>query len=159
MSAKKPRGPVEQRFWAKVDKTGPCWEWTGAKDRRGYGRFGKPRGNGTWIAPRLAWTLSVGPVPDGLFVCHHCDNPGCVRPDHLFVGTNADNMRDCIKKGRQAHNRGEKCGRAKLTANAVIEIHRLTASGESQKNIAAMLGVDPSAVSRVVHKKRWSHVG
>lgn len=90
--------PAERRFWAKTDRSGECWLWTGAKNPAGYGSFSM---NGTNdMAHRTSWTLTYGPIPEGMFVCHHCDNPPCVRPDHLFLGTALDNMLDKVAKGR-----------------------------------------------------------
>ena len=87
-------------FWAKVDKSGECWTWTGARDPRGYGRLG--RGRKTLFAHRFSWEEENGPIPNGLFVCHSCDNPACVRPSHLFLGTQKDNIRDMMSKNRGA---------------------------------------------------------
>jgi len=86
------------RFWAKVQKTENCWLWLGELVGNGYGRFYIH--NGIFVAHRMSWIIHNGPIPNGLFVCHHCDNPPCVRPDHLFLGTNSDNMKDCAAKGR-----------------------------------------------------------
>jgi hypothetical protein len=97
---------VKQNFWNHVNKTEGCWEWTGALNRMGYGTLSTHPGRMT--AHRVAWELVVGPIPSGLFVCHHCDNRKCVRPDHLFVGTAADNMADMVAKDRQA--KGDKQG-------------------------------------------------
>lgn len=94
-----PVPPIEERFWAKVNKTETCWLWTGAKQRLGYGHISI--GNDRFTsAHRLAYELANGPIPDGLFACHRCDNPACVRPDHLFLGTQQDNLRDAWRKGR-----------------------------------------------------------
>lgn len=84
-------------FWACADCAGAgCWEWSGLRSARGYGRFG----HDSRRAHRIAWELTFGPVPDGLLVCHTCDNPPCIRPEHLFLGTDADNARDMVAKGR-----------------------------------------------------------
>ena len=93
------RKTVEERFWKNVRKGPGCWEWSANKNDAGYGRF--------WIcrkgvrAHRFSLELHKGKIPEGMFVCHHCDNPGCVKPDHLFVGTQSDNMHDMQSKGRK----------------------------------------------------------
>lgn len=95
----KERGSAAERFWRKVKKSDGCWEWTGTKNSRGYGMFTPTPGKRV-LAHRFSWEMENGRIPDGLFGCHRCDNPGCVRPDHLFVGTNSDNIRDAVAKGR-----------------------------------------------------------
>lgn len=96
-----PVAPIADRFWSKVDTDGDCWEWQAAKNPKGYGFFGLGRrGDGHALAHRVAYELTTGSIPDGLCVLHKCDNPGCVRPDHLWLGTRADNNRDMIGKGR-----------------------------------------------------------
>lgn len=87
-------------FWDKVDKSGECWEWIGNKLESGYGRIGYKRKR--ILAHRFAWELVNGQIPNSLLVCHSCDNPGCVKPNHLFIGTQTDNMRDMMKKNRHA---------------------------------------------------------
>lgn len=105
------RKSIADRFWPKVQKTETCWLWTGAKNDAGYGKlwdyeYGAPR-----AAHRLAWEMEHGAIPDGLFLCHHCDTPTCVRPDHMFVGTQFDNMRDAARKGRVGVPRRADCKR------------------------------------------------
>lgn len=104
------KDPAE-RFWAKVDKSGDCWVWTAAKHDFGYGVFQLGRGpsEGLRRAHVLSWLWSNGPIPDGLVVCHRCDNPPCVRPDHLFLGTLGDNTRDMVAKGRDHYSQVQQC--------------------------------------------------
>lgn len=93
------RRPLPERFWAKVNKTGECWLWTASFDGRGYGQIGAGPGRNK-RSHRVAWELTYGPIPEGMYVCHHCDTKACVRPDHLFLGTHGDNVRDMIAKKR-----------------------------------------------------------
>lgn len=159
--------PFPERFWTHVDKSNDCWEWRAGKMATGYGSC---RYNGsTQTTHRVAWQLTYGPIPAGMFVCHHCDNRICVRPDHLFLGTHADNMRDMAKKGRNyraictperpSHNRGSGHGLSKLTEPDVAEIRRLYASGHYlQREIAERFGVNPGTVSGIVGRRSWRHV-
>jgi hypothetical protein len=96
------RPSVTDRFWKKVQKTDSCWVWIGGLSHS-YGWMGINSRH--VLAHRISWELHNGPIPDGLYVCHHCDNPPCVRPDHLFLGTHDDNMNDKISKGRQGHGK------------------------------------------------------
>jgi hypothetical protein len=104
MVASKTTPTAADRFWAKVRQTEYCWLWTGSANRKGYGNFWpvshRRPGSRTMLAHRFSWELHFGPIPRGLFVLHECDNPFCVRPDHLFLGTQVDNMRDCHRKDR-----------------------------------------------------------
>lgn len=101
---------IEERFWSKVDQRGPndCWPWLGARHERGYGRF--ILGERNRRANRVAWEIAnARPVPDGMLVCHSCDNPPCVNPAHLWIGTLADNARDMVAKGRHANPQKTHC--------------------------------------------------
>lgn len=89
---------VIERFWKKVDKSGDCWEWTGSKKHTGYGTFGYNKKS--YVASRFVMKIIGKEIPEGMIVCHKCDNPPCVNPDHLFIGTHKDNMKDCMEKGR-----------------------------------------------------------
>lgn len=93
-------GKIAPRFWSKVQQGEGCWLWTSNVLKNGYGQFWMGAGLVPEYAHRVAWQLTSGPIPDGLFVLHHCDTPTCVRPDHLFLGTHTDNMRDASRKGR-----------------------------------------------------------
>jgi hypothetical protein len=144
--------PPEVRFWAKVNKTDGCWLWTAGVHAVGYGRFGASNGV-TVSAHRYSYEQCVGPIPDGMLVCHRCDNRLCVRPDHLFLGTHEENTRDAMKKGRLA--KGERAGSAKLTAEIVRAI--FLAAG-TQDDIAARFGVSQGHVWRIKHRRAWKHV-
>jgi CENP-B N-terminal DNA-binding domain. len=165
------------RFWTKVDKNGPtmpgmqtpCWVWTAYTNRNGYGKF---RLSGRIEqAHRLAWEIANGTIPEGMDALHRCDNPPCVRDEHLFLGTNADNVADRDAKGRQARGdrhgtrqhpesrpRGERAINAKLTEAKVRSIFRLSAEGHSQRELARDFGVSKSNVRDVLARKKWAHV-
>ena len=97
---------IAQRFWAKVDASGDCWEWTGQRHRTGHGVFTVPGGTPRQQqAHRVSWEMHNGPIPEGMNVCHKCDNPPCIRPEHLFLGSQLDNLRDMIAKGRASWQR------------------------------------------------------
>ncbi len=145
--------PVADRFWPRVRKTAGCWEWTGRRYPRGYGAF-TIGGRGVQ-AHRVAWELARGLIPAGMLVCHACDNPPCVRPDHLFLGTQSDNMCDMAAKGRHPYPRGEDHHQARLSNADRAEIRRLyAAGGVTQAAIADRFGVCPSHVSRIVRRFR-----
>jgi hypothetical protein len=120
----------------------------------GYGKF-MLDGVGQW-AHRVAWALAFGPIPAGMHVCHKCDNPRCVRPAHLFLGTVTDNQRDSVRKGR--HIKGEAVGNAKLTEAQVKDIRHRFRAGTTQRELAASYGVAQTAVSAIVRRVTWAHV-
>lgn len=142
----------EDRFWSKVEKTQSCWLWTAAKDPNGYGRVN--REGRTVLAHRAAWELEHGEAPpDGLCVCHQCDVPACVRPEHLFLGTQADNLRDMGAKGRR--RRGEDHHAARLSEADVHEIRRCRHEGLLLREIAVRFGVHKSTVRAIVAGCNW----
>lgn len=144
-----------QRFWEKVDTGGDCWEWIAGKFNTGYGAFWF--GDTNVIAHRFAYSLVYGSVPDGLCVCHHCDNKSCVKPSHLFLGTHADNLRDSINKGR-FDSRGEKNGNSKLVENDVYEIRRLHSLGVTRSLLTKMWRVSRWTVGEIVRRETWKHI-
>ena len=174
-----------QRFWSKVDRSGgpdACWPWTAGKFAgKDYGVF---RAHGkNYRSHRFAYIAAHGPIPEGLLVCHRCDNPECCNPAHLWLGTPADNMADMVAKGRslkgidsvppETRARGERNGAlthperltrgtshhaSKLTPDLVRSIRTRFAAGETQTAIAASIGVSQPVVSSVVRGETWGHV-
>ncbi len=159
----------EERFLTRVVKSDGCWTWTGRRingrygcwtwtGRRINGRYGNfTVGNDNILAHRWAYRQWVGPLVAGLFVCHHCDNPPCVRPDHLYQGSRADNVRDALARGRQVH--GERNGTAKLTVEQVRLIRSLPGGGQwSNARLGQRFGVSPSRISDIRSGKTWKRV-
>jgi hypothetical protein len=161
-----------ERFWAKVDRgadDGGCWIWTGGRFSGEYGRFKADRRD--LKAHRVAYELARGSIPAGMFVCHRCDNPPCVNPAHLFIGTNTDNMADMRAKRRQAIGprnwarrnperlpRGADNERAKLDDAKVLEIRARYNRGEAtQTQLAAEYGVRQTCISGIVRGRAWRH--
>lgn len=153
------REPLYDRFWAKVQKTDGCWIWTGAVDSSGYGWIGVV-GRKTRAAHRLSYEWHNGEILPGKCVCHRCDNPGCVNPDHLWLGTHADNIRDRDRKGRcnGGSKPGEDAAHALLKDDDVITIRKLCAAGHQQKDVAERFGVHKATVNDVVLRKTWGHI-
>lgn len=141
-----------ERFWSKVDKIGPndCWEWQAYKDINGYGQFWHNRK--IKYAHRTAWELTNGPILNRLCVLHHCDNPGCVNPSHLFLGTRADNAIDRDKKGRLSPIRGERNGRAKLTEK---EVRAIRDDPRSDRILGKIYRVDHTIIGDVRRRENW----
>lgn len=158
----RPRTPIADRFWTHVAKTDSCWLWLGWKDEHGYGwiRGEEGRSGKVLRAHRVAWELANGAIPEGQYVCHHCDNPSCVRPDHLFIGTHLENMRDCVRKGRYngagVHPEWRR-GNCKLDERQVGAIRSAYANGRSIGELGKMFGVHRSTIGFVVHRKTWRH--
>lgn len=163
---------AEERFWEKVRRggQGECWEWQAAILDTGYGSFSFNGKSGT--AHRASWEIANGPIPDGLWVLHRCDNRKCVRPDHLFLGTQVDNMRDMAAKGRgvpptgllhwAAVRRGENVGgknpNAKLDDAAVLAIKVGLAAGDPTGLVAHLHGVSSTTISLILTGQNWQHV-
>lgn len=142
-----------QRFMYFVNSD---WQWTGSKDNKGYGRI---RVDGKLDrAHRVSYKLFNGLIPDGLCVLHSCDDPGCVNPQHLHIGTHQDNSNECMERGRSYHGFGEINGRAKLSASNVIEIRKLISEGISRIKIAKLFGVTGGMIGHISHNRNWKHL-
>lgn len=142
------------RFWRKIRITEQCWMWTGCCDACGYGRVHVERGGlKVTKASRLSWMIHFGPIPNGMHVLHKCDNPPCVNPNHLWLGTHKDNMDDRDRKGRVRH--GETAGMAKLTRAQVREIKERLKHREFQTHIARQYGVSPHAIWQIANNLTW----
>jgi len=156
---------LEARFWSKVNKHGPlmpgmstrCWEWTASTRRDGYGQLNAGGKRGKILAAhRLSWFLKHGRWPHPCAL-HKCDYRRCVRPDHLFEGTKANNLADMASKGRSA--RGKSKPNTKLTIGKVLAIrHKYKTGGYTQSQLAGSYGIDPSSISRIVAGKNWSYL-
>jgi hypothetical protein len=167
---------MTERFWSKVDKDGPvpqhrpelgrCWTWTGSRQPRGYGTFGV--GHKSELAHRIAYRIEHGAVPARLHVLHACDNPPCVRPSHLFIGTQTDNNRDAWTKGRSVlppppkpsqRTRGERMGAAKITdAQARDIFNRYHAGGVTQQALADEYGLNQRTISKIASGRSYRHL-
>lgn len=151
----------EERIVRMIEIVNDCWVWKGSK-RNGYGRLiiGS-RTDGTRMsvtAHRYSCSTFVGEIPIGMFVCHICDNPSCVNPGHLFVGTRQDNVNDREAKGRNNHVFGEKNPTSKFTSNEVLEIRKCLESGVGVCRLAKKYNVDHSSISAIRDRKTWKHL-
>lgn len=145
-------------FWDKVQKTSGCWFWTGCRLKRNNGQesYGQIRiGRKIIYAHRMAWELTNGPIPDNIEICHTCDNPICVRPDHLFKGTHSENMNDAKNKHRLWTKSGENHYAAKLT---IEQVKQIRLSNLSQKKLALLFNVSPSAIHFILNGRNWKGV-
>lgn len=154
--------PIKKRFINKVHITSDCWEWEGSISRLGYGHFGigsrTDKSRKIILAHRFSWEIHNGKIPEGIKVLHHCDNRKCVKPMHLFLGTQKDNMQDCRRKGRGKNPpilAGEKAPWAKLNDFKVKEIR---SSIDSTSSLAKTYGVSPGLISMVKKRQVWKHV-
>jgi len=154
----------EEYFWSKVNKRGEggCWNWTGVFNKGGYGMVKK---NSKYIkATRIVWEMFNGKVPKGkgwhgVCVCHKCDNRACVNPKHLFLGTQADNMRDMVAKGRSPNNVGEHNPNVKLGRKDIFKIRKLyTGEYGQQTSLAKQFGVAQNTIYDIVNNNSWSHI-
>ena len=153
------RRPADERFWEKVvilDKES-CWEWQKlSRQPEGYGSFYD--GDKTIGAHRYSWTIHFGKIPEGLYVCHHCDNPPCVNPSHLFLGSSDDNNKDMAKKGRCAH--GEHHGVSTLTSEQVLRLrHQYNHTNITQLELSKIYHISQSTVSNIVRGETWGKYG
>lgn len=157
--------PLEERLWARIDKRSKdeCWNWLGGP-KSGYGKIKKPRQKVSSPAHRIAYELTYGPIVTGLDVCHKCDNVRCCNPNHLFLGTNQDNMKDMLSKNRSAGQKGTRFqpkvngsnnGRAKLSAKQVDFIRSYGRSW-STLTLALQFGVSRSTINRILRGSSWT---
>jgi len=154
---------LKERFFrnVKIGNPNECWEWPLSKDGDGYGRIfikGKK-----YRAHRLTWMVFQGPIPQGFHVCHHCDNPPCVNPHHLFIGTNYDNLMDSVRKGRHRIPNnptfGSNHGLTTLTENQVLQIREEYRGGQiTQLSLAKKYNVGRSTIGRIVNREYWTHI-
>lgn len=157
-----------ERFWRSVRKSEGCWEWLGELDKQGYGRFWAC--NRRCLAHRYSYAANNGD-PAGLLVLHRCDNPKCVRPEHLFLGTQKDNIQDCVRKGRKPRgdsswqrrlpervSRGEQAGNSRLKESEVLTIWSMARSGMTLLEVSEIFQIDFSTVSQIKRGKTWKHI-
>jgi HNH endonuclease len=147
------RGSPKERFWRSVKKSKDCWLWTGKKAGNGYGQI---YDSGYKYTHRFSYEIHKGKIGKGMCICHTCDNPPCVNPDHLWEGTRKQNSKDMSKKGRHGDLTGEKCGKSKLTWSQVAEIRNLYKPGEiTMKQIAVKYGLGYTTIQAILRNKTW----
>lgn len=155
MTDRKPDFYRVEAFWRNVDKSGPCWEWIGPRGKRRYGWFCFQ--GVSQSAHRFVFELVNGPIPKGMFVCHQCDNPACVRPEHLFLGTPKDNTHDMLRKGRRVLLMGEQNGAARLSNADVARLRELSHAGARGTDLAKTFNISEAQVSVIRSGKSRRH--
>lgn len=149
------KAPIE-RFWIFVNKTDTCWMWIGSRNNNGYGKF--KVGSHLISSHRFIFETINGPIPPGKIIRHSCDNPICVNPDHLLVGTCQDNINDKCARGRVSRLNGEQNPNAKLLKSDIPMIRKLYKDGLSQKEIGILFGVVKQSISHIMSQKTWHHI-
>ena len=149
----------KERFWANAIVKDGCWGWTGYRNTKNYAAMLSQDLGRSIGAHRISWVIHNGPTPDGMCVCHHCDNPECTNPDHLFLGTYKDNIRDMMNKGRQSFRPpGSANPQAKLTEEQVLEIRSLHDQGVGYRNLSKRFSMGETVIWRIVKRKKWTHI-
>jgi hypothetical protein len=150
--------PIERffKFISAQSHPNDCWEWLGVKSHQGYGNF--TFNNHPVRAHRFSWELHGGTIPEGLLVCHHCDNPSCVNPLHLYVGTHVDNNNDTIKRGRNIDRKGSKHPCSVVTEKIALEIRSKSKQGQTGQELSREYGLCEATISNIKNRKSWTHI-
>jgi hypothetical protein len=162
------KSPLADRLWRKVEKTNTCWNWTANKNNKGYGLIRAGGTKAKMLAHRASYMLAHGDLPDDKCVLHKCDNPACVNPEHLFLGSKKDNYNDMVSKGRRVivvnptnrppHKIGSSHGNSLLTEQQVKEIRNKVKSGIDRATVAAEYGIKKATLQHIVTLRSWKHV-